>query len=113
MSTCLYMILRGRTTNASKMSSIICPDIPSEPEALLGFKLRISFRISSSVITTELIQDSVIYTNSGRTQSLMIKVHCFAKWLLKSLAFSAHFSTKFPLCKIGGIFGALLLFMTR
>ena len=74
--------------------SSICPDIPSEPEALLGFKLRISFRISSSVIATELILDSVVYTNSGRTQSLMIKVHCFAKWSLKSLAFSAHFSTK-------------------
>ena len=88
----LYIIFNGDITDVSQIRSI-CPDIPSEPEALLGLRFLMSFKMSSSLIDTEFILYSVLYSKSGRAQSSIPKGHCFAKYWLKNYAFSVYFKT--------------------
>ena len=68
--------------------------------------------MSSFLISIESILALVIYWESGRTLSLMIKVHCFEKKSLKSYAFSLQQVMNVPLSRIGGILGVLDLFIT-
>ena len=48
----------------------------------------------------------------GSVLSLIRGVHCAAKYLLNSLAFSLQSNTNLLLARIGGILGALHLFST-
>ena len=54
----LNIIPRGRTTDLSQIKSI-CPEIPSDPAALFGLRLRISVNTSASEKFMEFILASV------------------------------------------------------
>ena len=106
----LKIILRGKMTESSHRSSI-CPDIPSEPVALLGFIFRISEIISSFFIVIWSILLLVRNRKLGNTLLLIMGLHCCAKKSLKSFAF--YLQSKINLLFIrGGILGALHLFIT-
>ena len=86
--------------------------MPSDPVDLLGFTLRIKDKISSSFIEIDSILLLVIYSKTGMELLFKISLHSFEKCSLKSFALSMQFKINVPSLRIGGIFGALHLFIT-
>ena len=95
----------------SSHRSSICPDIPSEPEAVFGFKFRTKQIISSLLIEIWSILLSV-RNYMGNELLLVISLHCFGKKSLKTFALSLQFEINTLFTRRGGILGALHLFIT-
>ena len=70
----LNMIFKGKTTVLSHSKSI-CPEMPSDPAALFGLRLRISVKISASEKCTLSIRLSVRKVKLGIVEEFIINVH--------------------------------------
>ena len=74
----LNIISRGKTTDLSQSKSI-CPEIPSDPAALFGLRLRMRVKMSVSEKLIWLIRLSVIYAKVGIVEVFKISLHWFEK----------------------------------
>ena len=74
----LNIISRGKTTDLSQSNSI-CPEIPSDPAALFGLRLRTRVKMSVSEKLIWLIRLSVIYAKVGIVEVFKISLHWFEK----------------------------------
>ena len=70
----LNIIFKGKTTVLSHSRSI-CPEIPSDPAALFGLRLRISVKISVSAKCMLLIRLSVRKVKLGIVEEFKISEH--------------------------------------
>ena len=71
----LKIILRGNTTDSSHKRSM-CGDIPSDPEALLGFNWRINEIISLFPIAICSILSFVRNPKAGKILPFITGLHC-------------------------------------